>query len=930
MEPRPDAKPAPGDEASRDKDEFCRLLVETMPQIAGRASGDGLATHFNRRWYEYTGQTAAEAQAYGWLAAVHPDDRPRVVVQGERALRSMQPYENVYRLRRASDGSYRWFLARVVPQRGPQGEVLSWFACATDIDDLKRAQDALRHSQRRFRALTENASDIMAVIDQAGKVVYQSPAGERSLGYSAEDMVGQIGFSFLHPDDVEQAGRLLQEVIQQPGATRRIEVRVRARDGSWPIHEVLTRNLLHDPAVRGVVINARDISERKQAEQEIANLNKDLQWRVNELETLFNTAPIGIAIAKDPQCREIRGNAAMTEMLGEPRGANLSKSALPGERPENYRAMRDGRELTPEELPAQRAAQGIPVIGAEFDVIQKNGRVVTVLGNATPLFDEQGEPRGAIAAFMDISELKTTQRQLQHATAAADAANQAKSQFLATMSHELRTPLTAILGFAELLSRADVSEESRYHYLRAVERNGVMLLRLIDDILDLTKIEAGETAIERIDVSPCQIIGEALSLTRPRAIEKHLDLQAEYVFPLPETIHTEPMRLRQILVNLLLNAIKFTEQGSVGVRVSLSAGEAAPVRLQISVRDTGIGISAEGIAKLFRPFAQVDSSIARRFGGTGLGLALSQRLARLLGGHIEVVSQAGQGSTFTLSLDPGPLGGVRLLQAPPEVRAAETPAESEVARRFRGRVLLVEDDADSREVVHVILKCAGLEVQEAENGQAGYLKALAAVGVDPYDLILMDVQMPEMDGYEATRRLRGAGWKGVIVALTAHAMSGDREKCLHAGCDDYLSKPITAKGLTALLARYLPPLTDLPAPAGPSSGAASFRQRGALDDTSISDDERAVMLAKFVRGLLPRMDEIERALRNEDRELLARAAHRLAGAAGLFGFHEIARSARTLAEHAQRPAGFAVFSAEVFELAGHCRQAAQAYRADPP
>ncbi len=784
-------------------------------------------------------------------------------------------------------------------------------------------------SEKRFRALTENASDIISIVDAAGVIVYRSPATERWLGYSAQELIGWSIFDLMHPDDAERARQLFQEVIQQPGAVRCDEVRIRARDGSWRVHEAVLQNLLHDPAVQGVVVNSRDITDRKHAEQVIVDLNKDLQRRLTELETLFDTVPIGIGIADDPQCSRIHGNAAFAEMLGQPIEANLSKSAPPGQRPENFRAMQDGRELAPEELPMQRAARGVPVIGAEFDVVHNDGRVVRLLGNATPLFDEQGKPRGVIAAFMDIYELKKTEQRLEEAKVEAEAANQAKSQFLANVSHELRTPLTVILGFAELLARGGVPEEKNYQYLSGIQRHGLVLLQLIDDVLDLSKIAGDKIAIHRVDVSPWRIIDEVLSLTRPQAIKKQLDLQVEYGYPLPETIQTDPLRLRQILVNLVGNAVKFTEHGSVRITVSCPDRHEPSPRLRVAVCDTGIGISPEGIDKLFQPFTQVDSSVARRFGGAGLGLALSRRLVRLLGGDIEVVSQVGQGSTFTLTLEIGPLDHTRMLDAPPGLPASARWTAAEPAQRFQGRVLLAEDDPDSREVVRAMLQNAGLAVDEVENGQMAFRRILSAAAERPYDLILMDMQMPGMDGYQATRRLRSTAWKGIVIALTAHAMSGDREKCLEAGCNDYLCKPITGNALTALLARYLPPQAGVPGPAC-DPGEALLRQPGALDDASISAAQRSAMLAKFVQRLSKRRGEIDRALGHEDRALLEQAAHRLAGAAALFGFPQISHSARMLEEHAQQRTGFDVLAADARALTDLCQRVTQTQQADAP
>jgi CheY-like chemotaxis protein/HPt (histidine-containing phosphotransfer) domain-containing protein len=270
-----------------------------------------------------------------------------------------------------------------------------------------------------------------------------------------------------------------------------------------------------------------------------------------------------------------------------------------------------------------------------------------------------------------------------------------------------------------------------------------------------------------------------------------------------------------------------------------------------------------------------------------------------------------------------------MLDAPPGLPSTEWRNAAEHAQRFQGRVLLAEDDPDSREVVHAMLQSAGLAVDEVDNGQMAFRRILSAAAETPYDLILMDMQMPGIDGYQATRRLRSIGWRGIIIALTAHAMSGDRDKCLEAGCNDYLCKPITGNSLTALLARHLQPQLDLPdTPSHP--GETMLRQQGALDDPNISEDQRRTMLATFVQRLSERLGELDRALHDENRTLLEQAAHRLMGAAGLFGFHEISNSARTLEERARRQKGFDVLATDVRELTDLCQRVANARQAGSP
>jgi len=405
-----------------------------------------------------------------------------------------------------------------------------------------------------------------------------------------------------------------------------------------------------------------------------------------------------------------------------------------------------------------------------------------------------------------IRQEKQSQDELLHAKRAAENANRAKSDFLANMSHEIRTPMTSILGFSDLLLAGVRTEDEQQEFLLAIRRNGQALLELINDILDLSKIEAGRMSVKFAPCSIEQVIDELLSAVTVRAREKGLTLEVTYEGLVPEQIHTDGRRLRQILVNLTGNAIKFTDRGGVRISVRMTKKRDGVPALQFAVSDTGIGIKANKVRELFQPFVQVDSSTTRRFGGTGLGLAISQRLANSLGGEIDVHSEPGRGSTFTVTIDPGPLTGVRLVEASQRraghVDSGSLPAEGP---QFAGRVLLAEDVADLRRLTGHILRRWNLTVDLAENGREACAAAQRSLAAGhPYDLILMDMQMPEMDGYQATRALREQGWKGPIVALTAHAMVGDQEKCLAEGCDECLTKPLDTSRLRSLLARRLP------------------------------------------------------------------------------------------------------------------------------
>jgi signal transduction histidine kinase/ActR/RegA family two-component response regulator len=394
---------------------------------------------------------------------------------------------------------------------------------------------------------------------------------------------------------------------------------------------------------------------------------------------------------------------------------------------------------------------------------------------------------------------------------AAEGATRAKSQFLANMSHEIRTPMTAILGYSEeLLESGDLSRipSERLQSINAIKRNGEHLLQVINDILDLSKIEVGRLEIEKGRFSPVEMAADVGSLMRVRATERDLEFSLVFDAPLPETIESDPIRVRQILINIVGNAIKFTEHGSVRLVTRMKHSSSGP-EIQFEIADSGVGMTDDDLSRLFQPFTQLDGSSTRHHSGSGLGLSICKRLVDLLGGTIDVRSAPGSGSAFYVNLPTGSLEGVPLVDQPSCLAgsAKEEPSESRrrsAARRLDCRILLAEDGPDNQRLIRHLLQQAGAEVETVDNGRSALERVLdGGHDEEEFDLILMDIQMPVLDGYGATRALRQAGYNLPIIALTAHAMSTDRERCLAAGCDDYASKPIEREALLEAIARHL-------------------------------------------------------------------------------------------------------------------------------
>jgi PAS domain S-box-containing protein len=525
-------------------------------------------------------------------------------------------------------------------------------------------------------------------------------------------------------------------------------------------------------------------------------------------------SPIGVFMC-DAEGNLVYCNAALRQLLGASMDQALGTGWVRRIHPEDRDEVARGWEAC--------VRAGDP-FHHEHRFVQDDGTEVWVQVNAAPVRRGRGIA-GYVGTCDDITERMQQDEALRAAIDAAEGASQAKTNFLANMSHEIRTPMAAMLGFIELLDDPSVSSAGRADAVATIRRNGEQLLALINDILDVSKIEAGAMRIESSEFDLPRVLADVTALFRPLAEKKGIELNLEFATPLPSLVMGDATRVRQVISNLVANAVKFTNAGSVRVVASVDPGRVRLVHVRVA--DTGIGMSATVVSRLFKPFTQADASMTRRFGGTGLGLSISHQLSRMMGGDLKARSVEGVGSVFEATFEAAPVDGTNWLAKPVAVvsdgaRGGEN--ADDARREFDGaervaagvkrmagpaaagplagvHVMVVEDGIDNRRLAEHYLTRAGATVEMAEDGQ----EAMERLGEwrDRVDLVLMDIQMPRMDGYQATRALRQNGFGKPIVALTAHAMAEDRERCLATGCDAYMSKPLNRRELVALCARLV-------------------------------------------------------------------------------------------------------------------------------
>jgi PAS domain S-box-containing protein len=790
-----------------------------------------------------------------------------------------------------------------------------------------------------FQALVEQNSDAILVLDGKGRVRYANPATTRVFGFPPDELQG-CSLDLIQPDDAPNFASLFASCLRAPEQTVLVSAFYQHRNGDLLYGEGRLVNNLADPGVQGVLFFFRESA---------VQLRTADDWGRQRLllGMLFNILPERVYL-KDTEGKFITANWAAQDSRG-----CASQDELVGKTDFDFFPTPLASQLFG--LERKALLSGRPLLNQELLVEGKAGQSQWLSFNFLPLRSPVGGVVGVVGISHDITERRRAEEELRQAKEKAEAANRAKSDFLARISHEIRTPMGGIIGMTEVALETDLTAEQR-EYLQIVQASADSLLTIINDLLDFSKMKADRLRLEQIPFRLRDRLEETLKLLAPRAHNKGLELSLQVDPQVPEIVVGDPGRLRQIVVNLVGNAIKFTEQGSVVVSVSVhddqssvnsdqssvnsdqssvqrvpSAGASSSlitdhcslitdrrelitdrrelITLAFEVRDTGIGIPAEKHRAIFEAFEQVDGSVSRRYGGTGLGLAISSQLVSLMGGRIWVESEVGRGSTFHFT---GRFERTAGGEVPSPARPLSPPQDD---HHHPGglRILLAEDNLVNQRVAVSVLKKREHQVIVVNNGR----EALAAWERQSFDLVLMDVQMPEMDGLEATAlirtRERETGQHVPILVLTAHAMKGDLERCLEAGADGYLSKPLNAARVFEAIRQVVRPGQAEPVVPGPGASAQEepapaasaglppvppeeevFNEGTALALLAGDRDALKEAVGLFLSGHPRQWTALKEAVERREARAIKRVAHTLKGQVGQLGAGSVAEAAGAL------------------------------------
>ncbi len=759
-----------------------RLLSENSTDITLLTNSERRIIFISPSVKEILGYNPAELIGTIAMHLIHPDDIKQAQTKGETIRNKDETVRTVVRMRQ-KNGKYRWVESngRIFHQENTEETLVQ--ASIRDVHENKLLEERLQNSEHLYRLLSETQTDFISLTDAERKYVYVSPTIKDMLGYEPESLIGKKRvLDLVHPDDVEMVRKKGEDIRTNKRTTTRIVMRMRKKNGEYVWIESLAKMFQDGLETNPLVLAShRNIDERIILEQQLQESEKKYRFlseNSGDIILLANSKRVFEYIS--PSVKELLGYTP-EELIGK-------RTILELTHPDDVKAVfKSGEDIRARKNPIERI---------EMRLQKKDKTFLWVESLIKLLPNENSEKIPLVlGAIRDITERKILENALKEAKEKAEEASRAKSMFLSTMSHEIRTPMNAIIGLTNLMLEENPRED-QIESLNLLKFSGENLLAIINDILDFNKIEAGKIELEEITFNLKEILGHNINLLKNRAIERGIDLKLELHGQLPDTVNGDPVRLGQVLNNLIGNAIKFTERGSVNVIVSELHHKAHKHLIRFSVKDTGIGIKPEKAKEVFDNFTQASSDTTRKYGGTGLGLSISQKLIRLMGSEIKLQSNFGIGSEFSFDL--------QLRESKNMLQQKISNGLSESGNAVGIEVLLVEDNKVNQVVAGNFLKKWGMIVHFANDGR----EACEMVTQNKYDIVLMDLQMPEMDGYQATQLIRSMNepyLKSVpIVALSASAMMEVKEKTQASGFSGFITKPFQPQELKEKILELVP------------------------------------------------------------------------------------------------------------------------------
>ncbi|MTV50178.1 PAS domain S-box protein [Heliobacillus mobilis] len=859
----------------REKEQrFCDVL-RAFDEYIWEVDLQGRYTYLSERTIDILGIPPEEMSGKSAKSLMHLDDVWAYEKIFREAVQQERPFRDLIFRKQLPTGRIVWLSANGVPFFDERNKLVGYRGATLDITKQIEQEAALRDREESYRSIVTAMAEGMVVQNRDGRIVRANRTAEQILGLTVEQMGGRTSIDHcwraIHEDGSPFLGEDHPAMVTlrtgQPCHNVIMGVHKPTGELTWiQINSEPLRRPDSDIPYQ-VVTTFSDITERRRIEETLLATQEQLSNVFENLDLLFWSLDT-------TNQKMLQFSSVSEKIYGIHREAFMEKPDLWMEfiHPDDFEEVMTTVSLVDDGHP----------LANEYRIIRRDGVVRWVRDHMIPVLDSNGKVIRLDGLVMDITEKKQVEEELQKAKKKAEESNQAKSNFLAMMSHEIRTPMNGILGMTDLLLDTDLSKEQQ-EYAEAVMESATVLLNVINDILDYSKVEAEKMELYMVDFSLPPLVHSVTKLFANRAQEKGIVLTTNISSQSAPLLWGDPNRIRQVLLNLVNNAMKFTECGNVTVDVQVESESGSELWVRFAVTDTGIGITNGVQERLFYPFTQADSSTSRRFGGTGLGLAISKRLVELMGGQIGVNSEPGKGSTFWFALP------LHMAVQPATFFKEEKTAEIKGRRDKKSGIndtyfqadlpiLLVEDNLVNQRLARALLERLGLTVHAVSNG----LEAISAVAKQGYALIFMDCHMPEMDGFETTAIIRD--WESEtprhvpIIAITALAMQGDREKCLNAGMDDYISKPIDPEKLISLLKHWLPPRPDHSAVIDMTSLAHVLGVKEADLDELLDD-----ILSTYLDESAQLMEQLHLAVVHRESTGIKENAHALKSASAAIG-----------------------------------------------